>query len=205
MNYLTIILTCLFAYLCGSIPSGVWIGQYFYHIDIRTVGSGNSGTTNTFRVLGKKAGIIVFLFDMIKGTIPVVLAQTIVPVAPFPVLIVGIFALIGHTFPIFAGFKGGKAVATTAGMMLGIHPLLVLLGTCVFIACLLYSRMVSLSSMISISSGVIMSLWYGDWLLTGLLFIIDCFIIYRHRDNIARIRQGTENKIPAFWQKNKED
>ena len=106
------------AYLIGSIPSGVWVGQLFYQKDIRNFGSGNMGTTNTFRVLGKKAGIVVFILDILKGTLatllPIIFHLTINP------LWFGLAAILGHTFPVFAKFKGGKAVATSAGMLLSL-------------------------------------------------------------------------------------
>ena len=108
------LLAMIIAYLLGSIPSGIWIGKLFYGKDIRNYGSGNSGTTNTFRVLGVPAGIAVFIIDTAKGAIPVllplVLATSVHP------LLFGLVAVLGHTFPIFAHFKGGKAVATTAGV-----------------------------------------------------------------------------------------
>ena len=109
------------AYLLGSIPSGIWIGKYFYHTDIRTYGSGNSGTTNTFRVLGKKAGTIVLIMDMLKGS-----AATLLPIwlgAEIHPLLAGVVAALGHTYPLFAGFKGGKAVATSGGIILAYNPL----------------------------------------------------------------------------------
>lgn len=109
------------AYLLGSIPSGIWIGKYFYQTDIRKYGSGNSGTTNTFRVLGKKAGSIVLIMDMLKGS-----AATLLPIwlgVEIHPLLAGVVAALGHTYPLFAGFKGGKAVATSAGIMLAYNPL----------------------------------------------------------------------------------
>lgn len=109
------------AYLLGSIPSGIWIGKFFFKKDIRDFGSGNSGTTNTFRVLGRTAGLVVFAMDLLKGTLatclPVIFHLDVNP------LWFGLVAVIGHTLPIFAGFKGGKAVATSAGMLLGFAPL----------------------------------------------------------------------------------
>ena len=114
------ILFAIIAYLLGSIPSALLVGKIGYKIDIREHGSGNLGATNTFRVLGFKAGIIVTFSDILKGTI-----ATLIPLfsgADVYVLAIGIFAVIGHTYPIFAKFKGGKAVATSAGIILGIYP-----------------------------------------------------------------------------------
>lgn len=198
---LFLFLNCLIAYIMGSIPSGVWIGQYFYKKDIRQYGSGNTGTTNTFRVLGKKAGSIVFLMDSMKGAVPVVIAQHLLPIPPVSPLFVGLFAIIGHTFPLFAQFKGGKAVATLAGVMLAYQPLLVLWCIPLFAGLLVLTRMVSLSSMITITAGVLLSFFFNDPLLTGVALLLDVFIIYRHRTNIVRIKNKTENKVPMPWDK----
>ncbi len=116
------ILLLFIAYLLGSIPSGVWIGQLFFKKDIRQFGSGNTGTTNTFRVLGKSAGVIVLLMDILKGTLATCL-PAIFSVTTINPLWFGVCAILGHTFPIFAKFKGGKAVATSAGMLLGYNPI----------------------------------------------------------------------------------
>ena len=138
----------LVAYLLGSIPSGVWIGKIFYHKDIRQFGSGNTGTTNTFRVLGKKAGIAVLIIDILKGTLATML-PTFFGITQVNPLIFGVAAIIGHTFPIFAHFKGGKAVATSAGMLLGYQPIFFVYSCVIFIICLFITSMVSLSSMIA--------------------------------------------------------
>ena len=114
------------AYLLGSIPSGLWIGKIFFHINLREHGSGNTGTTNTFRILGKKAGIIVFAIDFLKGTLAVLL-PTFFGIQGISPMVFGLLAVLGHTFPIFAGFKGGKAVATSAGVLLGFSPILLLI------------------------------------------------------------------------------
>ncbi len=117
-----LILLFIVAYLLGSIPSGVWVGKLFFKKDIRQHGSGNTGTTNTFRVLGKTAGTIVLFMDILKGTLATCL-PFIFHVTSINPLWFGVCAILGHTFPIFAGFKGGKAVATSAGMLLGFIPL----------------------------------------------------------------------------------
>ena len=127
-----ILLLILIAYLLGSIQTGLWIGKVFFHTNLREHGSGNTGTTNTFRVLGKTAGTITFLVDMLKGTLAVLLPVWLGVTAVSP-LIIGFFAIIGHVFPIFASFKGGKAVATSAGVLLGFAPpllRLLALGLC---------------------------------------------------------------------------
>lgn len=189
-----IILMFIIAYLLGSIPSGVWIGTKFYGKDIRQFGSGNSGTTNTFRVLGKTAGIFVLLADVLKGTLAASLPLLFdLPINP---MVVGLGAVLGHTYPIFAQFKGGKAVATSAGALLAYNPPFFIYCVGVFIILLFLTRMVSLSSMIALPIIVLSSLFIGDWILTLIASILALFILYRHRDNIKRIRNGTENKVP---------
>ncbi|TPR17517.1 glycerol-3-phosphate 1-O-acyltransferase PlsY [Apilactobacillus timberlakei] len=184
----------IIAYLLGSIPSGIWIGKWFFNVDVRQHGSGNIGTTNTYRVLGKKAGTIVMIMDILKGTLATSLPFFFnVNISP---IIFGIFAILGHTFSIFDKFKGGKAVATSAGMLLAIHPILFLCA-CIFEFSFTYiTSMVSLASMISFPLIVILLFLDNDpWLGTiGLLLTI--FIFIRHRKNIIRIKEGNENLVP---------
>ncbi|WP_332645647.1 glycerol-3-phosphate 1-O-acyltransferase PlsY [Lysinibacillus sp. 54212] len=194
----TLILIC--AYVIGSIPSGLWIGKWFYKTDIRQHGSGNLGATNTFRILGKKAGIVVTIIDVFKGT-----AAVLLPLMPFFAdstihpLILGIVSVVGHMFPIFAGFRGGKAVATSAGVLLGYSwPLFVVLFFTFFLS-LKVTKIVSLTSMIAASVALIYSIVYGffkeDWALFILVAFLFTFIFYRHRENIKRIKAGTEPKV----------
>ncbi|MGY3765073.1 glycerol-3-phosphate 1-O-acyltransferase PlsY [Vagococcus vulneris] len=199
-----VMLLLFLAYILGSIPSGVWVGKLFYNKDIRNFGSGNMGTTNTFRVLGKKAGIIVLIMDIAKGaaatSLPIWFGLDVNP------LWFGVLAILGHTFPIFIDFKGGKAVATSAGMLLGYSPTFFIYSASIFVILLFLTSTVSLSSMISAIlitiSTVVIPLIFPDilaeqnWLLTTLAIIITLFIIYRHRDNIKRIKDGTESRIP---------
>ena len=201
----TFIIGAIAAYLLGSIPSGLWVGQYFFKKDIRQFGSGNLGSTNAFRVLGKKAGSLVLFCDIFKGFLAMILALTIFKQPDISPLWIASFAVIGHTFPIFASFKGGKAVATFAGMILAYQPLLLLYGLIIFLVLLAITRMVSLTAMVTITLGVFLSLLFNDWTLTLFALAIDIFIIYRHRSNIQRILNGTENKVPMPWkQKNKD-
>lgn len=194
----TIVLLC--AYLIGSIPSGLWIGKAFYKMDIREHGSGNLGATNTFRILGKKAGIIVTVMDVLKGT-----AAVLLPLLPFfqettiHPLLLGAIAVVGHMFPVFASFRGGKAVATSAGVLLGYTwPLFVIL-VFAFLITLKITKMVSLTSMIASMVALIYSITYGavtgEWALCILVAVLFLFIIYRHRANITRIKNGTEPKV----------
>ncbi|MEJ9281518.1 MULTISPECIES: glycerol-3-phosphate 1-O-acyltransferase PlsY [Ureibacillus] len=194
------VIAVICAYLIGSIPSGLWIGKIFYKTDIREFGSGNLGATNTFRVLGKKAGMVVTIMDILKGTV-----ATILPMFPFfsdtivHPLILGAIAAVGHMFPIFAGFRGGKAVATSGGVLLGYSwPFFIILIIGFFIS-LKLTKIVSLSSMVVSVIAVIYSIIY--WLLTGdyalfiLVLILATFIFYRHKSNIKRIKEGTEPKV----------
>lgn len=193
------------AYLLGSIPSGVWIGKKMYGKDIREFGSGNSGTTNTFRVLGFKAGVMVLLADVLKGTVagslPYLLHSDLNP------MVVGLGAIIGHTFPIFAQFKGGKAVATSAGVLLAYNPPFFIFSVSLFLIILYFSRMVSFSSMFALLIITPSSLMTHDWILTTIAGILTIFIIIRHKENIKRIRLGTESKVPFGYgyKKSKKD
>ena len=194
---LSIFLGATMAYLLGSIPSGLWIGRKFFQIDIRQHGSGNLGATNSFRILGKKAGTIVLLMDLLKGSISVLLLKQMDLHGISP-LIIALFAVVGHTYPLFANFKGGKAVATFAGVILAYQPVLFLIGLGIFILTLAISKMVSFTSMLTISIGVLLSLYFQDIVLTIIALLADIFIIYRHRTNVQRILNGTEPKVDIF-------
>lgn len=191
------LLPVLLAYLLGSIPSALWIGKIFYNTDIRTKGSGNLGATNTFRTLGAKAGIVVTVLDILKGT-----AATLIPLyidTNIHPLIFGVIAVVGHMFPVFAKFKGGKAVATSGGILLGYQWPLFLVAVAVLLITLKITKMVSLSSIILAVVAVIYTTIYaintGDYLFLAVIIVLATFIIYRHRANIGRIKAGTEPKI----------
>ncbi|NQN49316.1 glycerol-3-phosphate 1-O-acyltransferase PlsY [Streptococcus suis] len=198
------VLLLLTAYLLGSIPSGLWIGQAFFKINIREHGSGNTGTTNTFRILGPKAGTIVFLIDFFKGTLatllPILLhAQGISPI------VFGLVAVLGHTFPIFAQFKGGKAVATSAGMLLGVAPAFCLYLVIIFVTSLYLTSMVSFSSVLGAALAILGALLFPamgiilpsyDWLFTIIIVFLGLFVIVRHKENIQRILKKEENLVP---------
>ncbi|HFE1748316.1 TPA: glycerol-3-phosphate 1-O-acyltransferase PlsY [Listeria monocytogenes] len=193
---INLILLSLLAYVIGSIPSGLWIGKIFYKKDIRDFGSGNLGATNSFRFLGIKAGSIVTVMDILKGTVATLLPFFFqLNVDHHFWLLTGAFAIIGHSFPLFAGFRGGKAVATSAGVILAYAPLLFVAALVVFLVTLKLSKYVSLSSMIGALAALIISLFMGDWILIILVACIALFVIWRHRANITRIRNGEEPKI----------
>lgn len=188
------------AYLIGSIPSALWIGKLFYKTDIREHGSGNLGGTNTFRVLGKKAGFFVTLIDILKGTAATLLIT--LPVfedVTISALILGVVSVVGHMYPIFAGFRGGKAVATSGGVILGYSWIFFLSLIVIFFIILKISKMVSLSSIcVGIAAFIIALVSYfrtDDYLFLILIAILAIFIIYRHRENIKRIKAGTEPKV----------
>lgn len=191
---MTYILIALLAYLIGSVPFGLLVGKIGYKTDIREHGSGNLGGTNTFRVLGKKAGIIVTLGDIFKGTLATLL-PFIFSLTEINPLIIGVFAVIGHMYPIFARFRGGKAVATSGGMLLGLSPILFGIILLSFIITLYISKYVSLSSMITGIIAITASIFIQDYGLVIVTSILTIFIFYRHRTNIKRILNKTEPKI----------
>ena len=194
MNILTLILS----YLIGSISFALVIGKMFYKKDIRDYGSGNLGATNAYRVLGIKAGVIVAIADILKGTLacllPLILSSTINPI------VCGLLAILGHIFSVFASFKGGKAVATATGVFLFLTPLGIFVGFVVFVLTLLFTKYVSLSSMLAGIALFIYSLIFEDKVIIALSLLISVSIIILHRQNIKRILNGTENKIvEKYW------
>ncbi|MDC3425916.1 glycerol-3-phosphate 1-O-acyltransferase PlsY [Aquibacillus sp. 3ASR75-11] len=190
---MTYLLFALIAYVIGSIPSGLIVGKVWYKTDIREHGSGNLGGTNTFRVLGLKAGLIVTSADILKGTIATILPLFFV--TEINPLIIGIFAVIGHMYPVFARFKGGKAVATSGGVILGVNPILFAIILATFFLMLYATKYVSLSSMVTGVITVIVTILQNDVGLTIVTTILTIFVIYRHRANIKRILNKTEPKI----------
>lgn len=190
---MTYVIYAIIAYLLGSIPSALIVGKVGYNIDVREHGSGNLGATNAFRTLGVKAGTIVVLADILKGTLATVL-PLLFSVDVYT-LIIGVFAVIGHTYPIFAKFKGGKAVATSGGIILGFNPLLFAIMVTTFLIALYISKYVSLASMVTGIISFIVTLFIKD---IGLMIVIGAltiFVFYRHRENIKRIINKTEPKI----------
>lgn len=193
MDYYVYVIYALVAYLLGSIPSALIIGKIGFGIDVREHGSGNLGATNAFRVLGIPAGSIVVLADILKGTVAVLIPLIFDPDTYR--LAIGVFAVLGHTYPIFAKFKGGKAVATSGGIILGIYPLLFIIMVLSFLLTLYFTKYVSLSSMITGVITVIVSLFFKDIGLIIVVSVLTIFVFYRHKDNIKRIRNKTEPKI----------
>ncbi|MEP1151067.1 MAG: glycerol-3-phosphate 1-O-acyltransferase PlsY [Balneola sp.] len=214
------------SFVLGSIPSAIWVGKIFKGVDVREHGSGNAGTTNTFRVLGWPSGITVFIMDFMKGFIASYWISALAwgmfagPLSPpnwevdaFLKISCGLFAVFGHMFPIFARFKGGKGAATACGMLFGIEPISIGISCIIFVTILLLTRYVSLASIISSFfyplSLIIMKYVYGlEKLVDGSMVIFGAFvatgIIVKHKSNIKRLIAGTESKVGSS-KKNNQD
>ncbi len=199
------------AYLVGSIPTAVWVGRMFYKVDVRTKGSGNAGATNTIRVLGLKAGIPVIIIDVLKGWLAVYLgAQIATPgFSQYQILYLQIAmataAVLGHIFPIYVGFRGGKGVATLFGVGLALFPNAVLAVLGVFLLVFFITRMVSLSSVLASISFpfMVIFLFHIPYLPLVLLAIaVGLFVPVMHHNNIKRLLRGEESKI-SFKRKSK--
>ena len=194
---------CLAAYLIGSIPTAVWLGKGIYGIDVREHGSGNAGTTNTIRVLGTRPGLIVFAIDMLKGFLAVCLAHFAsyeCGTEPFVnlQLLLGVCAVLGHIFPLYAHFKGGKGVATLLGIAIALSPLSALACFAVFVVVLLISKYVSLGSMLGGLTFPIMIIGVLKIHIVSLMvFAIaeSVLLIITHRKNIVRLIHHEENKF----------
>ncbi len=205
MITISVIIGIIVAYLLGSAATSVWIGRMFYNVDIRTKGSGNAGATNTIRVLGTKPGIIVLLLDAFKGWLAVTLGYLFVPELYTDIqlnnymLILALAAVLGHIFPIFVGFKGGKGVATIVGVIIALFPtLLFLICLGIFITVLLVSGYVSLSSIataVAVPFIVLFVLHRQHDALIIISIMIGVFIPLTHKKNIVRLFHGTENKF----------
>lgn len=199
MEFSTIALLIL-SYLIGSIPFALIIGKTFFDIDIRNHGSGNIGTTNTFRILGKKAGIIVLILDFLKGMIPVYIAMLVN--TELPLILVGLCAALGHVYSIFLKFKGGKAVATGAGVILAVQPLIFLVLLTAFLITLYIFKYVSLGSIVGVTTLFILSLFTDDLTFKLVSLFLLIIIIYKHLSNIKRIMNKTEPKVKLFKKDN---
>lgn len=205
MDWTNIALLCLGAYLLGSIPSAVWIGKIFYGVDVRTKGSGNAGTTNVLRVLGAKAALPVFIIDMLKGYAAVAAASLSTleegsPAHLYLKMALCLLAAVGHMYPIFAGFRGGKGVATLVGTMFAFSTGGILLALATFFVIVAYTHFVSVGSMVG---GLLLPFYAAlcgdsDPRLMVFLGFISLLLFYTHRSNIARLLQGTENKTYLF-------
>lgn len=190
------------AYLLGSIPGSWMIAYHGWGVDIRKVGSGNPGATNVYRTLGKRAGIPALVVDAGKGAAAVWLAGQVERAGaldlPLYQLVCGMMAVVGHTFPIFLGFKGGKGVATGAGVMLTVAPVCVGLSMVVFAATVALTRTVALGSILAATALPVFVVMLHESSETALRFVagvMAVFIVYRHRSNLRRMMEGTELKV----------
>lgn len=216
---LSIIIVLILCYLVGAIPSSLWMGKIFFNVDIREHGSGNAGATNTFRILGWKAGSVVLLFDFGKGLLAtVVLSQLAYSIGDGPVtfyenwdeesmllILSGLAAVIGHMFPVYAGFKGGKGAATACGMLYGIEPISISISLALFLILMFTTRYVSVGSIFSslIYPFAQLTLRYGFGVdIDGSIILFSSAlalgIIIKHKGNIKRLLNGTENRIQSF-------
>ena len=198
------LLFVLLAYLTGAFPSAVWVGKTFYKIDVREFGSGNAGATNTFRVLGKKAGIPVLIMDIFKGWLSVnyISFLTNIPESAEAVfeikLAFGIAAVIGHLFPIYTGFRGGKGIATLLGLLIGLHAVAALYSILVFVIVFITSKYVSLGSIIAAIAFpilVILILGSTNVSLNLFAFFVPILSLITHQKNIERLLRGEETKV----------
>lgn len=201
------LLLILLAYLIGSIPTALIISKRFFGIDIRDYGSGNMGATNTFRVLGSRYGTMVMAFDILKGMGAVALYNFI----PYYLhndlertnfmLGLGLAAVVGHIFPIFAGFKGGKGVATLLGMVLAVQPIIAISCIGVFVLVLYLTRYVSLSSILAAVALPVCVLWIWnehEVLYRVFALLVAILVVFTHQKNIGRILRGVESRIPIL-------
>lgn len=208
---ITLALGVLFAYLSGSIPTSVWVGRIFYGTDIRTQGSGNAGATNTMRILGWKAGVPVMIIDVLKGWFAVYLHNFFAPEAmnesSLVLYKIGLAsaAVVGHVFPVFAGFRGGKGIATLLGVGIALYPTAVFFVLGIFTVILLVTGFVSLSSVIASIMFPVLVIFFFNPDSVPLLILAICvglFVPVTHRKNIVRLLHGTE---PKFRIKKKPD
>lgn len=208
IEILLIASSILIGYILGSIPTAVWIGKSFYQIDVREHGSKNAGATNTFRVLGKKPGTIVLIIDVIKGVLasmsPIFFNDFFEISYSFLIslrLLSSIFSMLGHVLPIFAQFKGGKGVATSLGVLIGLQPFAAFLCFSVFILIFIISKYVSLGAIISaiiypfIVYNVDPNVLFHEMIFT---VILSSAVVFTHRKNISRLIKGQENKMNLF-------
>jgi glycerol-3-phosphate acyltransferase PlsY len=210
MQLSAVIFLGIIAYVIGSIPSSIWIGKSYFGKDVRDFGSGNAGATNTFRVLGKRAGIIVLLLDILKGVTAASLILYMSSVSQETdqyvnlQLLFGILAVLGHIFPVFENFNGGKGIATLFGMLIGIHYILAVACVALFIIVLLLTRYVSLSSILATISFPILTIYIfnrDEPLFIAFGIAAALMVVITHKKNIVRLLNGEETKANLFKSK----
>ncbi len=217
MNVIALISALVLAYLLGSIPSAVWYGRAFFGLDIRNYGSGNAGATNTFRVLGKRAGTVVMLVDVMKGFTATILATLLWRYQFINAddvltwkLVFGLTAVVGHLFPVFANFKGGKGVASLLGMVLAIHPEMAVVCIGIFLLVVIASQYVSLGSLLAALAFPVLLLLriFGEKespLLIAFGFVVFLIVALTHQKNIGRLLRGQENRTVLIRLRKKRD
>lgn len=188
-----VIVYAILAYLIGSIPSGLIIGKTFFNIDVRQYGSKNIGATNTYRVIGLKAALPVFLCDALKGAAGVIFLSSY---GPMYMILGGILAMMGHNWSIFLGFKGGRGVATGLGVLIALSPLVALIAFLVWGVIVYFTKLVSLGSIIAAALVPILMYFTGEsYWFVGFGALAALFVIVRHWDNIKRLLAGNELKV----------
>jgi glycerol-3-phosphate acyltransferase PlsY len=204
MNELLLI---LLAYLIGSIPTSVWVSRRFFNFDIRDYGSGNAGATNTYRVLGSRWGTFVMVVDMLKAIVAIKLAFFLPDAYEYELYLInmqiglGMAAVIGHIYPVWAGFRGGKGVASLFGMVLGIQPNVALCCVVIFLSVLYITRWISLSSILTaIAFPILILLVFNEpeHLYRAFAVVVSLLTLYTHQKNITRLLRGDESKVPIF-------
>lgn len=199
---MVIAILVILAYLLGSIPTAVWYGKTFHKIDVREHGSGNAGATNTLRVLGNKAGFIVLFIDLLKGFVATSLAYF----SGFEIgtqtyfnfqMALGVTAVLGHVWPIFAGFKGGKGIATLLGMAIALNYQIAIVCIVAFVTIVWLTKYISVGSMsAAILAAILSFFFYNDNVVANCFFCaIAIMVVYTHRANVKRLRAGNENKF----------
>ena len=208
IEYVLVLSAAIIGYLFGSIPTAVWIGRFYFKLDVREHGSKNAGATNTFRVLGKKPGIIVLFIDVLKGLIasmfPIIFIEFYEMSYTFLIslrLISSIFSMIGHVLPVFAKFKGGKGVATSLGVLIGLQPFAALICFSVFLLVFIASKYVSLGAISSAFTYPFIVYFVDPNVLPHeMIFTVtlSSAVVFTHRKNIFRLLKGKENKMNLF-------
>lgn len=210
MQTLLIFSAIVVAYLLGSIPTAVWYGHRFFDTDVRDYGSGNAGATNTFRVLGKRAGTVVLLIDILKGCAATMLAFALLRLGAIPFeaiteykLLLGLVAVMGHVFPVYTNFKGGKGVATLLGMTLSAEVWVALVCVAIFLLSLYLTKYVSFSALLATLSFPLLVWLVPPFITDEPMLIVFGFVMFAvlaltHKKNIVRLAHGTESRTYLF-------
>lgn len=198
LEALAFLVLVVLAYLLGAIPFGVVVGRLFYNVDVREHGSGNVGTTNVFRTLGKRAGVTVMALDMLKGYVPAAAAAALFH--PWYAIFIAAAPVVGHMYSVFLKGRGGKGVATGAAVVLALAPLAFVICCAVWIGLILATRYVSLASLIAACLVPVQVIWLGEPLPYQIAAVLVAVIIFwAHRGNIRRLLGGTENRVTLPW------